>query len=277
MNALEAWRAWMTMQNLSDRTIDERLRTIARLLEDTGAEALNLTSDHIISWIGQRKFSPVTRATYHASVRAYCRWLVRSGRRTDDPSMLTPTPKRPKGHPRPVTEEQFEAIVAATRRRRGRAYVLLYALGGLRAHEIAKFSGDDIDGDMYTVTGKGGSSWTLPLHPVLIEEAKRWPSSGPWFPDYTTGRGHVTRHAVSKSIHDAMVRAGVHATPHQLRHYFATALLDAGVPLEIVQQLMRHESSDTTAIYGAIPRRRLKEEVAKLRPHAFYRDEQLAA
>lgn len=62
-----------------------------------------------------------------------------------------------------------------------------------------------------------------------------------------------------------MERAGVHGTPHQLRHFFGTSLLDAGVDLRTVQELMRHESLQSTQIYTHVSGTRKRDAVDLLR------------
>jgi len=135
--------------------------------------------------------------------------------------------------------------------------ILLAALAGLRVHEIAKLHGRDIDltNRILTVTGKGNKTATLPLHPAIVAYAHTFPRDRFWFPSYTnqsTGLPHVKASAVSAAIMHTMRRAGVPGQAHQLRHWYATTLLGSGVDLRIVQELMRHESPATTAIYTQV-------------------------
>lgn len=132
--------------------------------------------------------------------------------------------------------------------------ILLAAMGGLRVHEIAKFRGEDIDvvNGIITVTGKGGATEIIPAHEAILADAGTFPLRGYWFPSYPRQGGglpHVSRTAVSKAIHDTMIRAGILGKPHQLRHWYGTTLLAEGVDMRIVQKLMRHKSVATTQIY----------------------------
>lgn len=246
------WEKWQKAQGLSRRTITERLSTINSLLGYTGATPETLSAENIIDFCSRDSLSQASKASYHASIRAFCKWMVLADIRDDDPTLKTPTPKRPKGHPRPITDEQLHALVKRANRERTRSYILLAAYAGLRVHEIAKIRGEDFDGKFLTVTGKGNKTEVLPLHPQLIELARHMPKSGYWFPSYT-GSGPVGPHAVSKAIRDTMRRAGFDGHPHQLRHTFATRLIRQGVDLAIVQKLMRHESPATTVIYTEVP------------------------
>lgn len=267
MELLDIWRAHMTAQGLSHRTITERVDTIRRLQEHTDCDLHALTEDHIIAYLGRPGTTAITKATYHASIRAFCKWMVRSRRRADDPTVMMIAPRRPKGQPRPIHATSLEALLNACNRRRTRTYVILAAYTGLRVHEIAKLRGDDIDpySGVLTVRGKGGKIAQLPLHPAVLDEARHYPSMGWWFPSYRPDdQGPVGPHAVSKAIRDAMHRAGFHAKPHQLRHYFATELLQAGVDIRVVQTLMRHESTATTEIYTRVDVRQQQDAIARL-------------
>lgn len=259
------WRTWQEAQGLSERTIVERERTIRQVCAYARVDPLDITTEDILRFTSRRDVSDSSRASYHASIRAYCGWALRAGLREDDASARTISPKRPKGQPRPVHDSQLVRMLESANRRRTRTMVVLAAFAGLRVHEVAKFHGHDLDRDSgtLTVTGKGGKTAILPAHERILQEADGYPDDGWWFPAY--GReGHITASAVSQAIKGTMVRARVPGTPHQLRHWYGTTLLDAGTDLRIVQTLMRHESPATTAIYTRVDLRRQRTAIAAL-------------
>lgn len=265
---MSQWRLWQESQSLSETTVVERERVTRHMLTYTDEQPLSVTPAAIIAFCARPEITAASRASYHASIRAYCAWLVSADLRADDPSAKTPRPKRPKGQPRPIHNAQLTALLARANRRRTRMMILLAALAGLRVHEIAKFHGDDIDviNGILTVTGKGGKTAMIPAHPAIIEEASKFPRHEYWFPNYIPNRhgvhAHIVAASVSQSIGETMVRAGIRGKPHQLRHWYGTTLLDAGVDLRIVQELMRHESPATTAIYTKVDMRRQVEGIA---------------
>lgn len=264
---LDRWTLWMSSQGLSDRTIRERLSTIRQLLKHAAAEGDSLTAEGIQSFLA-RKMSPATRATYHASIRAFCAWMQRTGERSDNPADQTPRPRRPKTRPRPITAAQLRALLASANRQRTRDYIMLAALAGLRVHEVAKIHGRDVDPytNVLTVVGKGGKVAQVPLHDDLLPLVARLPKDGYWFPAYAAQRDapHVSSHAVSGAIRSTMLRAGFDGKPHQLRHFYGTELVRAGVHLRIVQELMRHESPATTAIYSEVQFDQLRDGIDQL-------------
>jgi integrase/recombinase XerD len=162
-----------------------------------------------------------------------------------------------------VTGPQLERILGATKGRH-RMMVLLAAYAGLRVHEIAKVHGRDVDREAWTleVAGKGGKRARLPLHRTIIAEGYFFPVDGWWFPGQDDG--HISRQGAAKAIKDAMTRAGVKASPHQLRHYFGSTLLAKGADLREVQELMRHSSIASTQIYTEVPDARRAAAIARL-------------
>ena len=265
MRILDQWRSWQEAQGLSERTITDRAVTMRHLAKHADSDLLDITPDDIINYCSRRHLSPSSRSSYHASIRSFYEWAQRTGKIAEDPSVQTPRPKRPRTQPRPVQTRHISALMRVLNRRRTRMMVVLAAYAGLRVHEIAKFRGDDLDriGGVITVTGKGGKTAMVPAHDVILEAAADFPVRGYWFPAYN-GAPHVTGHAVSNAIRRAMRRAGFDGKPHQLRHYYATELLEQGVDIRIVRDLMRHESIATTEIYTQVSMRQMVAGISAL-------------
>ena len=247
---IDAWTLTMQAQGLSQTTITERTRLIRQLARTTGTDPAALTP-HTLTVFLAAIDSPVTADAYYSIARAWCTWLVRAGHRDDDPTMRVPRPRVPPARPRPITRPQLDTLLATPLRSSTRTKILLAAYAGLRIHEIAKLRGQDIDpaGGTLTVTGKGGRTDLLPAHPIILDQATNYPRKGHWFPSPTRPGQHVAAKTVGTIIARALRRAGIDATAHQLRHFFATSLLEAGVDSRIVQTLMRHASLATTGRY----------------------------
>ena len=247
---IDAWTLTMQAQGLSQATITERTRLIRQLARTTGTDPAALTPHTLTAFLANID-SPVTADAYYSIARAWCTWLVRAGHRDDDPTMRVPRPRVPPARPRPITRPQLDTLLVTPLRQDTRTKILLAAYAGLRIHEIAKIRGEDIDtaGGTLTVTGKGGRTDLLPAHPLILTQAASYPRRGLWFPSPTRPGQHVTAQTVGTVIARALRRAGIDATAHQLRHFFATSLLEAGVDSRIVQTLMRHASLATTGRY----------------------------
>ncbi|WP_454232124.1 tyrosine-type recombinase/integrase [Mycolicibacterium fortuitum] len=264
---LNTWRTWQFAQSLSRRTVDERTATVSRMAQWCKVEPEQAQIEHIVTWLAEGgDWSANTRWTYYTALNAWFRWLQKTGQRVDNPMVMIDPPKRSKGTPHPVTNEGVQRLLKVRARRRTRAMLLLATFEGFRAHEIAKVKGEDFDliARTVTVTGKGGFTATMPLHHRVLEIAYQMPRRGYWFPG--VDHGHQRRESICGTIKEAMVRAGVPGSGHWLRHWFGTALLEAGVDIRVVQTLLRHQNLATTEIYTKVSNTRRAEGIDRLDP-----------
>lgn len=267
---LADWEVWQVAQRLSRRTIDERLRIIRQCHAETGEQPIAITAPGIVRWIADHEddWSDSTACTYTSYLAAWFKWLQVTDRRIDNPMVKVGTPRTPDREPRPISDADVIRLLQTRMWTSTRRMILLALLAGLRVHEIAKIRGEDIDFNtrMLWVKGKGKKLRSVPLHPMLIEMTSEMPAAGWWFPM----RGRESEHVLSKSVSDiigrTMRRAGVRGTPHCLRHWYATTLLDNGVDIRVVQELMRHKSLATTQIYTKVSDDRRREGIATLDP-----------
>ncbi|AIT14544.1 tyrosine integrase [Mycobacterium phage Tapioca] len=266
---LDDWEIWQTAQRLSRRTIDERLRVIHLLHAETGVQPMKIRATDLVRWIADHEdWSDSTACTYTSYLSAWFKWLQLTDRREDNPMVKVGAPRLPDRQPRPVSDADVVALLQTRMWTSTRRMILLALLAGLRVHEIAKIRGEDIDmsARVLWVKGKGKRLRSVPLHPLLIEMASEMPAAGYWFPM----RGHEGEHILSKSVSDiigrTMKRAGVRGTPHCLRHWYATTLLDNGTDIRVVQELLRHKSIATTQIYTKVPEGRMHDAITSLDP-----------
>lgn len=246
---VEEWCAWMTAQGLSSRTIEERRMLFIRLRRNP----LELTLTDLLTELGRDDLSNASRLTYLNHMRAFWTWAIKMEYTEVDMTKKLPAPKVKRGLPRPVTSDEFNALLDLPLRRRTRAMVLLCSYQGLRIHEAVKLEGQHIDhaAGVVKVRGKGGVYAELPLSDAVREFARLMPKDGYWFPS-PKGIGHVSANSGSDLVGKAMRRAGVTGGPHRLRHWFGSTLLDRGVDVRVVQELMRHANLATTAIYTKV-------------------------
>ncbi|MBU8815943.1 tyrosine-type recombinase/integrase [Mycolicibacterium goodii] len=266
---LDDWEIWQTAQRLSRRTIDERLRVIHLLHMETGIQPMHIRAVDLVRWIADHEeWSDSTACTYTSYLSAWFKWLQLTDRREDNPMVKVGAPRLPDRQPRPISDADVVSLLQTRMWTSTRRMILLALLAGLRVHEIAKIRGEDIDmsARVLWVKGKGKRLRSVPLHPLLIQMASEMPAAGWWFPM----RGHEGEHILSKSVSDiigrTMKRAGVRGTPHCLRHWYATTMLDNGVDIRVVQELLRHKSIATTQIYTKVPAGRLHDAITSLDP-----------
>lgn len=249
---IHSWTLAMQAQSLRERTITERVRTVRAVHKDMNTTPLMISSDDIALWLARRP-SAITKWSYYTNLNAFFRWLTFHDIRKDNPLNLLPKPKRPKYQPRPVASEAIARVLEKPRLYPNtRAYILLATFAGLRVHEIAKIHGKDYNPSNHSliVEGKGGNQKLIPLHSALQELCTSMPRKTWWFP--SPNGGHIAGKAVSSAIKNAFRAIGVDMKPHQLRHSFATQLFHHGADIRVVQELMRHENIQTTALYTQV-------------------------
>ncbi|QPX61739.1 tyrosine integrase [Gordonia phage Bunker] len=272
---LTEWELWQHAQRLSRRTIEERLRVIGLLHQETGVQPKSIEAIDIVRWMSDHdEWSDSTAVTYSSYLTAWFKWLQITDRRLDNPMMKVGTPKTPDREPRPIADTDVPKLLSARMWGTTRVMILLALLAGLRVHEIAHIRGEDFDtrAGLLWVRGKGRKLKSVPLHPMLIEVASEMPAEGYWFPM----RGYPSAHVLPKSVSDivgrTMRRAGVKGTPHSLRHWYASALHDDGHDIRVVQELMRHKSISSTQIYTKVPDQRRRAAIAGLDLMRGFRD-----
>ncbi|MFY9262589.1 MAG: tyrosine-type recombinase/integrase [Arcanobacterium sp.] len=252
---LANWEVVMRAQSLSHKTMSERIRVATRLCDSFETTPLLITTQEIVEWIA-RLATATTRWAYFTHLKALFRWLEITHQRMENPLLRFPSPRRPRYEPRPIPLSVIQDVLSQPLYKKTRVKILLAFNCGLRVSEIARMRGQDFDpiNRQLQVLGKGGKVSVLPVHEELIEIFSSMPERGFWFP--SPKGGHISPTAVGQSITNTFKRYGYRITAHQLRHSFATALLEADVDIRVTQELMRHESIQTTALYTRVLRKK---------------------
>lgn len=260
--SINGWTGTLRAAGLSAQTIKSRrykMVHLATLLMPSGPE--DVTTEQIVQAFARQQWKPETRKAYRNTISSFFRWLHKSGRRSDDPSLDVPRVKKPHAHPRPCPDRYIAAAMkmATTSER---LMIRLGAECGLRRGEIARVHSDDVVADSagrsLIVRGKGDKQRIVPLPDDLagiIMDAR-----GYLFP----GRfgGHVEESYIGDHI-SRLLPDGYAA--HTLRHRFATTAYAATHDLFVVAELLGHESVETTEHYVAMPDGRLREAMAAVR------------
>jgi integrase/recombinase XerC len=211
-----------------------------------------------------------TRARHLSAVRSFFRYLARRHGIDITAARLLATPKIAPPLPKPLAPAQARAVAedigeasddAALQARDCALFTLLYGCG-LRIAEALALNVADAPraGRPLLVTGKGGKQRLVPVLPAVAQAASLWlklhPLSGDAAaPLFVGARGERLNAGVAQRVlrHYRRV-AGLpeHATPHALRHSFATHLLAGGADLRSIQDLLGHASLSTTQRYTAV-------------------------
>ncbi|MFN6934853.1 MAG: tyrosine recombinase XerC [Tsuneonella sp.] len=194
-------------------------------------------------------------------------------------------PRLKKGLPRPITPDEavnLADLVAGNASEdwigaRDRAVLLLMYGAGLRIAEALSLTGSDLPlGETLTVTGKGGKQRVVPLIPIVRAGVADYVTKSPWplvdkDPVFRGAKGGpLGQGMVQKSMARARIALGLPATatPHALRHSFATHLLSAGADLRSLQELLGHASLGSTQIYTKVDAATLLDSYRKAHPRS---------
>lgn len=260
--SIEGWTDTLKAAGLSAQTIKSRrykMVHLAALLMPSGPE--DVTTEQIVQTFARQQWKPETRKAYRNTISSFFRWLHKSGRRSDDPSLDVPRVKKPHAHPRPCPDRYIAAAMEMATSSE-RLMIRLGAECGLRRGEIARVHSDDVVADSagrsLIVRGKGDKQRIVPLPDDLagiIMDAR-----GYLFP----GRfgGHVEESYIGDHISRLLPNGYAART---LRHRFATTAYAATHDLFVVAELLGHESVETTEHYVAMPDGRLREATAAVR------------
>jgi integrase/recombinase XerC len=224
-----------------------------------------------------RGLSKSSVARYVAAVRSFTRFLAREGILEADPArgLRTPSPKRPL--PLHLGEADVAKLIEAAPTPRDRAILETLYGGGLRVSELVGLDRDDLDlrRGVARVRGKGRKVRLAPLGGAAARALADWLGARPRGQDprpvFLNRRGgRLTVRSVHRLIQQCALRAGVdpRATPHTLRHSFATHLLDRGADLREVQELLGHKNIATTQVYTHVSMERLRKVYERAHPRA---------
>ena len=243
--ALDEYAVWLNSWNAADRTKRDRLIFAERLAKRWPNPRL-VTSALVEDFLAGAEFSAWTKSTYFGHLRSIFGWLAKTDRIDRDPTADVRAPKKPAGKPRPLSTHEVNRATAAAG---GDLYdmLMLGLLAGFRAFEAAKVHASHVSERELYVVGKGGKESILPTHPTIWAIAQRR-GNGYWFPGLGD-REHVSSQTVTLNTTQLFGRLGIEGSFHRCRHYYGTSLLRAGVNIRVVQELLRHESLETTARY----------------------------
>jgi integrase/recombinase XerC len=281
--AAEEFRRWLEVERgVSPRTLAAYSRDVEELRrflqEKRGrpptpaqVDLLSLRA-FLASLFGKNEAASMARKL--SGLRTFFRFLVKRGLLAENPTTLVKSPKRKQSLPRALSVDDTFKLVEQPppENRRDRAiHELLYG-SGLRVSELCGLDIGDVEGDFVHIRrGKGGKARLVPIG----GQARRA------LDDYLVARtggealftnargGRLTPRSVQRNLKKWAGLSGVAgATPHTLRHSFATHLLDGGADLRAIQELLGHASLASTQIYTKVSLDHLMNVYDRAHPHA---------
>ncbi len=274
---LEAWGEHLSIGlRRSPHTVRAYLAAANRLLVRTNAgswaEVARMEAPALRAQLAARRGEGLANASAARELSALKAFVAFSRGRAGEQAASPPRlrgPRIKKGLPRPVTPDEAVGLVAEVADQAGeewtgardRAVLLLLYGAGLRIAEALSLSGADVPlGERLTVTGKGGKQRVVPILPLVAEAVEDYRRRCPWplgkdQPLFRGAKGGaLSQGMVQKAVARARAILGLPATatPHALRHSFATHLLGAGADLRSLQELLGHANLGSTQIYTQV-------------------------
>jgi len=295
-NILRAYRRYLKLQRgFSPNTLEAYERDVLKLLnylEGEGKHLLDVQLDdlqHFAASLHDIGVGPRSQCRILSGVRSLFRFLCLDGYRDDDPSELLESPVLGEHLPEVLSVEEVDMLEASIdcskwEGHRNRAIVEVLFSCGLRVSELVNLKLSDLylQEQYVRVLGKGSKERLVPISPRAIKELDLWfvdrnlMTIKPGEEDYIflNRRGaHLTRTMILIMIKRQAAEAGIAKTisPHTLRHSFATALLEGGADLRVIQALLGHENIGTTEIYTHIDMTTLRQEILHHHPRNMRR------
>ena len=290
-DVLRAYRRYLKLQRgYSANTLEAYERDVEKLLtylEGEGKHVMDvqLTDlQHFAAGLHDIGIGPRSQCRILSGVRAFYRFLQMDGYRDDDPTELLESPILGQHLPEVLSTAEVDLLeesidMSKWEGHRNRAIIEVLFSCGLRVTELVtlKLSNLYLKERYVRVFGKGSKERLVPISPKAIQELEWWfddrchMNIKPGEEDYVflNRRGaHLTRTMILIMIKQQAAAAGIQKTisPHTLRHSFATALLEGGADLRVIQVLLGHESIGTTEIYTHIDMTTLRQEILSHHP-----------
>ncbi len=231
-----------------------------------------------------------TLARQLSAIRSLYRYLEKTGLAKNAALGAVQAPKIPHSVPKPLNVTSAMRVMTEAgdaarpgaegwENSRDTAVLLLLYGCGLRISEALDLNAEDAPGpgqDVLEITGKGNKTRLVPLLPVIPDAIALYVKNCPFdlAPGTSLFRGQRGGRLNARNIQLLVQRLRGHlglpdtATPHALRHSFATHLLSGGVDLRSIQELLGHASLSTTQIYTEIDRAHLLGQYEKAHPRA---------
>jgi len=290
-DVLEQWRAYLTdARRRSPHTVRAYASAAQRIMAARGLEdweaIASLEGHDLRTHLAARRTEGLGNASAARELSALKAFIAYARSESGDPDPAAPRlrgPRLKKGLPRPVTPDEavnLAELVDATASEdwvgaRDRAVLLLMYGSGLRIAEALSLTGRDATlGETLQVTGKGGKQRLVPILPITRAAVADYAKSCPWPLPANEALfrgakgGALSQGMVQKAMARARRALGLPdtATPHALRHSFATHLLGAGADLRSLQELLGHASLGSTQIYTKVDAASLLETYRNAHP-----------
>ncbi len=280
--ALTNWQDSLTQKNLSPHTLRAYQHDVDLFIEfltDYHGAPPSLTDlsaaqlPDFRAWLAARAKDgaiAASRARNLSGIKNFFKWLDKTGRLHNASIGFVRGPKLPRLLPKPLSETDAQTLLMAIDVNRWdgqRDYALLMLLygAGLRISEALSLTCDALNNELLTITGKSNKQRVVPLLPNIRAALQQYLDDCPYAaepkrPLFVNTRGTaLSQTHLQRTTRQLRTAFGLPqtATPHALRHSFATHILAHGGDLRTIQELLGHASLSTTQRYTAVDNEKL--------------------
>ncbi len=274
------------------------LEDLHEFLASSGKSPLRADSSDLSSYLahlGRRGFAATSQARRLSAMRQFYKFLYAEGVRGDDPTAVLDAPKKARGLPKTMSEDEVGRLLELAAREAAEPgpdqflrlrmltlLELLYATG-MRVSELVSLPAKILEqeGRFLLVRGKGNKERLVPLSRSAMVALRSYGEAraalvakkgdSPWLFPSEGKDGYLSRQVFARDLKSLAARAGLRApsiSPHVMRHAFASHLLHNGADLRVVQELLGHSDISTTQIYTHVLEERLRDLVETHHPLA---------
>jgi len=292
---IQGFKSFLQLEkSLSKHSVEAYIRDVGKLVaftEANGYESLNPEKvelkhlEEFLVWINKTGLSATSQARIISGIRAFYKYLLIEDIINHDPTELLEAPQTGRKLPDTLSKEEVEKIINAIdlskpEGERNKAIIETLYGCGLRVSELTNLTISNLHFDMgfIKVIGKGNKERWIPVGRQAVNQITNYMDYKRPLIDakkssedilFLNRRGNkLSRVMIFHIIRNLAERAGIRKTisPHTMRHSFATHLVEGGADLRAVQEMLGHESINTTEIYTHLDRRFLKETIEKFHP-----------
>lgn len=259
-NAVTALEECLMLKRYSYRTIKDYkncFRSFIRFYNDIKPRQLTRKQidDYILHLIKSKNITESYQNSILSAIKMFYAEVVEQPEKVEN--LLRP--KKPQKLPQYFTKDEIEALLNACQNQKHKCIIMLIYSAGLRLTETTNVRLCDLqptEGRLFVRGGKGKKDRCTILSPNVWEKLKAYIDIHKPVDYLFEGQygGQYSPRSIQQIMIDAKAKVNPLGTVHTLRHSFATHLVDAGVGLNYVQDLLGHESAKTTQIYAHITR-----------------------
>ncbi|MBN1941389.1 MAG: tyrosine-type recombinase/integrase [Candidatus Diapherotrites archaeon] len=262
---IERLRQELVISGYSARTTKMYCLYAKDFLEHTKKPAEQIERQDVVSFLANKKekdnSSNATLALIHAALKFF---LEKIGHKKIMDEVKTP--KKGKHLPSVLTKKEVKALIKATKKKRNRLIIEFLYSSGVRVSEATKIQKEDLNFKERTArirAGKGDKDRTVLLSKDWVQKFKKYLAKRKTKSQYVFAKKNgkpLSVDAIQRLVKKSAEKAGIqkHVTPHTLRHSHATHLLESGVNIRTIQELLGHSSLSTTQIYTHVSLSSLK-------------------